>query len=370
MNFLLLTHTIQDTHERLYQNVAKAININLTLRNWLIGFYIVEYEQGGEDKAKYSEKLLKNLAQSLESLGLKSMNERELRRYRQFYQTYPHLSNALLHTSIRGTLPPEFKIPEMPNIHISKDLAKNEETLVPADKIIANLSFSHLAELIEISNPLKRLFFEVECIKGSWSVRELKRQINSLYFERTGMSENPEKMSLFTQQKTERLDFSQIIKSHYAFEFLEISKTEIIEESNLEQALLNHFQSFMLEMGRGFCLEARQKRVLIGDEYFFIDLVFYHRVLKCHIIVELKIDKFEHWHISQLNTYVNYYKEVIAEPTDNPPIGILLVANKNNPLVEFALGGIDNMLFVSKYLLELPPKAQLTHFIQNELKNL
>ena len=142
---------------------------------------------------------------------------------------------------------------------------------------------------------------------------------------------------------------------------------DAVEESDLETALLNHLQEFMLEMGHGFCLEARQKKILIGDEYFFIDLVFYHRILKCHVLVDLKVEDFNHHNIGQLNAYVNYYKTKVMLPDDNPTVGILLVTNKNSALVEFATASIDNQLFVSKYLLELPKKEQLQNFIQNEL---
>ena len=144
----------------------------------------------------------------------------------------------------------------------------------------------------------------------------------------------------------------------------------MIEESDIEQALLNHFQEFIMELGIGFCIEARQKKILIGEEYFFIDLVLYHRILKCHVLVELKADAFNHAHIAQLNTYVNYYKKEIKETADNSPIGILLVADKNKPLVEFALGTVSNKLFVSKYQLQLPDKKELEMFVKEEMKKL
>jgi len=141
-----------------------------------------------------------------------------------------------------------------------------------------------------------------------------------------------------------------------------------VEESDLETALLDHLQEFMMEMGHGFCLEARQKKILIGDEYFFVDLVFYHRILKCHVLVELKVEDFNHHNIGQLNTYVNYYKAEVMQTDDNPTVGILLVTQKNNALVEYATAGMDNQLFVSKYLVELPKKEELEEFIVNEMK--
>jgi len=371
MNFSNLVSLIDKTHNALQSEAIKAININLTIRNWLIGFYIVEFEQNGEDRAKYGEKLLLSLEKELTTKGISNSNSRELRRYRTFYSTYQYFGafifNSLPSDAIWGTPSPISGIVQkwgtLSPISDKKDLQ------IPAEKIIYKLSFSHLAELIMIDDELKRVFYEIECIKGCWTVRELERQINTLYYERMGLSSNPEKMSQIIQSGTEILLPQEAIKDHFSFEFLGIKHRELIEETDLEQSLIDNFQYFMLELGRGFCLEARQKRILIGDEYFFVDLVFYHRILRCHIIVELKADKFNHSHISQLNTYVNFFKKEICDPNDNPPIGILLVAEKNKPLVEFALAGIENNLFVSKYLLQLPTKEQLTNFIANEIQN-
>lgn len=234
--------------------------------------------------------------------------------------------------------------------------------------LVSKLSFTHFVELIKIGDILKRTFYELECIKGTWSVRELKRQINSLYFERSGLSTKPEILSQITQQKVEKAKPSEIVKSVYAFEFLGLKAKDAVEENDLETALLDHLQEFMMEMGHGFCLEARQKKVLIGDDYFYIDLVFYHRILKCHVLVELKVEDFNHYNIGQLNTYVNYYKANVMQADDNPTVGILLVTNKNTALVEYATMGMDNHLFVSKYLLELPKKELLEAFITNELQ--
>lgn len=364
MNFDFLVDHIERTHTLLQQSAVKAINLHLTLRNWLIGFYIVEFEQNGEDRATYGADLLPKLSKTLRSKSISNMHDRELRRYRLFYQTYTHFADVFMDNPIWGTLSPKLKLssirgtlsPDLDMVHISPD------------KIINSLSFSHLAELIEVKDKLKRQFYEVEAIKGQWSVRELRRQIGTLYFERVGLSNDPGQMSQTLSARTEQQNTADLVKSHFAFEFLGIADKSIIEESDLEQALLDHFQEFLLEMGRGICLEARQKRILIGDEYFFIDMVLYHRILKCHVIVELKSDRFNHAHISQLNTYLNYYKKEIMEESDNPPIGILLVADKNNPLVEYALAGMDNQLFVSTYLLQLPNKKQLQEFISSEIK--
>jgi len=172
-----------------------------------------------------------------------------------------------------------------------------------------------------------------------------------------------------TKEKIKPQQAKDIIKNIYAFEFLDLGIQSIVEESDLETALLNHLQQFIIELGNGFCLEARQKRILIGENYYFIDLVFYHRILKCHILVELKIGAFEHGDIGQLNTYLNFFKEELSEPSDNPPVGILLVAEKDHALVKYATAGMDENLFVQQYLVQLPNQEQLVKYIENELKN-
>ena len=372
LNFESLVAEIQQTHQHFQQQAVKAVNMSLTIRNYLIGFYIVEFEQNGEDRAAYGSKLLDSLAAKLSIKGLVSA---EISRCRQFYFCYPQILGALTQEfknlvpqHILGTLSQESNMGVEPSIMESSKLQSTKSNLyVPGEKLLSKLSFSHLVELIKIQDHLKRTFYEIECIKGTWSVRALKRQINSLYFERSGMSAKPEWLSEITQQKAETANPTDVVKSVYAFEFLGLKTKDALEESDLETALLDHLQDFMMEMGHGFCLEARQKKMLIGDEYFFIDLVFYHRILKCHVLVELKVEDFNHHNIGQLNTYVNYYKAEVMQAEDNPTVGILLVTNKNNALVEFATAGIDNHLFVSKYLLELPKKEQLEAFINNEL---
>ncbi|MDR1022721.1 MAG: PDDEXK nuclease domain-containing protein [Prevotellaceae bacterium] len=241
---------------------------------------------------------------------------------------------------------------------------------LPAEKLLQKLSFSHITLLLPIDNPLKRLFYEVECIKGTWSVRELKRQIDSLYFERSGLSQNPALLSKLTQEKSEPSTMLDAIKSPFVFEFLGLKPKQVVYESDLEQALIEHLEEFLVELGNGFCFESRQKRIMIGSEYYFCDLVFYHRILKCHVLVELKVGGFLYEHIGQLKTYINYYRKVVMRPDDNPPVGILLVTNRNNALIEYATADSDKEIFVSKYVLELPDKEQLAKFISNEYAKL
>ncbi|GAB3173803.1 PDDEXK nuclease domain-containing protein [Telluribacter humicola] len=190
-------------------------------------------------------------------------------------------------------------------------------------------------------------------------MRELKRQINSLYYERSGLSAKPEQLANRVNKNTSPRVPTDIIKNIYAFEFLDLKTRDLVEESDLESALLDHLQEFIIELGNGFCFEARQKRILIGSTYYFIDLLFYHRILKCHVLLELKIGAFEHGDIGQLNTYLNYFMEEISEASDNPPVGILLVAEKDQALVKYATAGMDENLFVKQYLIKLPSTDQL-----------
>ena len=371
-DFESLVTTIVQIHHRAQDFATKAVNIGLTLRNWLIGHRIVEFEQNGKDRATYGERLLPELAQRLVKAGLKRVDARELRRFRLLYTVYPQIRETLSpellaqsgiaplimflqsDSSIRESVSPESQIVES----VSPQLSPVHPDLVQ------RLSFSHLAELLELTDETHRRFYEIECIRGNWSVRELRRQIASLYYQRSGLSKDKTQLSAMAHAAAETLQPSQIIRDPYIFEFLGLRSQDTMGESDLEDALLDRLQEFLLEMGHGFCFEARQKRILIGGEYFFVDLVFYHRVLKCHILVELKTAAFSHENLGQLNTYVAYYKKHEMTAGDQPPIGILLCTRKNEALVEFALGDISNQLFVSRYAVEMPDKAAMEAFLK------
>lgn len=358
VTFASLIDVIRQTHEDLAAQAGRAVNISLTLRNWLIGFYIREYEQRGKDRANYGDTLLAKLSHELARCGIPRSDERELRRYRQFYSTYPQ---------IREALPPEFRTRILALADLGVPDSQISHCGFDGQGIVAKLSFTHLAELINIDDPTKRAFYEIECIKGNWSVRELKRQINSLYYERSGLSLDKAKLAQLTQQGVET-QAALNIRDPYIFEFLGLKPAEVMGESHLEDQLTDKLQAFLLELGHGFCFEARQKRILIGDEHFFIDLVFYHRILKCHVLVELKLEKFSHESLGQLNTYVSWYRKHMMTEGDNPPVGILLCTDKNHALAEYALAGMDSQLFVSKYQLELPRKDEMQRFIDQQLK--
>jgi predicted nuclease of restriction endonuclease-like (RecB) superfamily len=235
---------------------------------------------------------------------------------------------------------------------------------LPVEKLISQLSFSHFVELIKVDDPLKRSFYEIESIRNNWGARELRRQISTLYYERLGLSKNKEKIAKMIATGTYAHDIQDVIREPYMFEFVGIKYDEL-NEASLSSALLRQLNAFFLEMGRGFCFEASNKKILIGDQFYFIDLVLYHRTLKCNF---LKVNELNHENVSQLNTYVSYYKKNEMHPGDNPPVGLLLCTEKNEALAEYALGGMDNKLFISKYKLELPSKAEIKAFLEKKLK--
>ncbi|GAB2792233.1 PDDEXK nuclease domain-containing protein [Rhabdobacter roseus] len=362
-DFKQLTSAIEQAHNQLQAKAASAVNQALTLRNWLIGYYIVEFEQRGKDRAAYGDGLIDSLNSKLNHI--KGIDRRSLFRFRLFYLTYPQLGFSVADQFFLqdSTLFPSQKVGTVTPQFIDK-------LQVPAEKIFSRLSYSHIELLLNIDDPLKRTFYELECIKGTWSVRELKRQINSLYYERSGLSAQPEKLAERVRQQSKLSVPTDIIKNIYAFEFLDLKTRELVEESDLETALIDHIQEFIIELGNGFCFEARQRRILIGSTYYFIDLVFYHRILKCHVLIELKMGAFEHGDIGQLNTYLNYFKQEISEKNDNPPVGILLVAEKDHALVKYATAGMDENLFVKQYLIQLPSAEQLQQYMEKELREL
>lgn len=280
MNFESLVNHISVIQNTLQAQAAHSVNLALTSRNWLMGCYIVEFEQHGEDRATYGEQLLKNLEKRLNTKGL---NERRFREFRRLYLIYPQLKEEVLgyvmsNPEIRWSLTTEFATPI--------------------------------------------------------------RQMASAKYE----------------NEIRRMTSAELMDIHKWMQVL-------VTENDLERAILDNLQKFLLEMGHGFCFEARQKRILIDEDYFFADLVFYHRILKCHVIVELKIDKFHHEYASQLNMYLNYFKAEIMQPDDNPPIGILLCTEKGDTLVRYATAGLDPNIFVQKYKVQLPSEEEIKDFI-------
>ena len=348
-SFVELTHVIQSTHDAAQTCAVKAINRMQTMRNWLIGYYIVEFEQHGKDRAEYGSRLLKKLEEKVERKGL---NVTLFQWARKFYNLYPQMADNLA------------------PMNFIKDkgicATASHKLQTSPEMIVSRLSFSHLREIMSVDDPLARYFYEQECIKCTWSVRELRRQISTNLYFRAGISANPEKMlSLPSVQGHDSAALQ--IRQPFTFEFLGLKAQETVDEHNLEDALISHLQEFILELGKGFCFEARQKRIIIDDEYYYPDLVFYNRILHCGVIIELKNEEFSHENLGQLNAYVSYYKENEMQPGDNPPVGILLCTRKGKKMVEYALAGMDNQLFVSTYMLQLPDKKTLEDFLLKQL---
>ena len=350
--FAVLAEDIKGINQKASNTAKSAVNQLMTLRNWAIGYYIVEYEQEGKDRSKYGSNLMESLERNISEKG---MNVTLFKACRHFYLTYPQ---------IRSTVSNEFGV----LVDNQKSSTVSNEFITKPERLVQNLSFSHIREIMVLEDDFERFFYETECIKCGWSVRELRRQIKTNLYFRSGVSKNPKDLLKPSEDNPDGYALS--IKDPFTFEFLGLDPSGSITESELEQGLIDHLQEFMLELGEGFCFEARQKRIVIDDKYYFIDLVFYNRLLHCNVIVELKNDELKHEDLGQLNAYVGYYKANEMIEGDNPPVGILLCTDKGTNMVEYALSGMDNQLFVSTYMLHLPDKQTLEAFIKKELEEL
>ena len=372
----LVAH-IQQTQDVLQSSARLVINRHVTAKAWLTGYYIVEYEQNGADRAKYGEHLLQNLAERLKDK--KTFSYRSLKLYRQFYQVYSSLNIQVLGflkslPTIGQTVFTQFQSVDTQCHTIGQTVFAqlpavadtNISVQVSPEKLFNKLSFSHLLYLLPLKDPLERAFYETMAIRGTWSVRELQRQIDSNYYYRSGWSQKPEALAKLVDGKAETDSLALDIKSPFTFEFLGLQAKDVVEESDLETALLDHLQEFILELGMGFCFEERQKKMLIDDRYFKADLVFYHRILKRHVIFELKSSRLNYADAAQLHMYLAYYRKNIMQPDDNPPIGVLLCSEVGQEMAEYTLLDLDENVFVSKYQLNVPSKERMEEFLRKE----
>ena len=358
MDYEQLVTAIDDASQALLGRAAKAVNQALVLRNWLIGAHLVEFEQSGQDRAKYGEQLLSNVAADLKRRGLKGLGASMLKNCRQFYRLYPH---------IRQSLSGEFAaIPVRPEIGQSAIGEFDPGLPTLRAEHLLRLSWTHFIELIRIDDPTKRAFYEAECLHGNWSIRQLQRQMGSLLYERTGLSTDKESVIRRANSQESPSSIATLLRDPYVLEFAGLAERSSYSEADLESALLDHLQAFLLELGTGFCFEARQKRITIGNEHDYIDLVFYHRFLRCHILLDLKIRPFSHGDAGQMNFYLNYFKQNMMATEDNPPVGVILCSDKDQTKVQFATAGLDNHLFVSRYLVALPSAEELSKFIESD----
>ena len=394
-NFEQLATIIGQLHTSLRGAAAASVNRMMTMRNWMIGMYIVEYEQKGEDRAQYGSVLLASLSSQLKKSGLQGMSTQNLRNFRQFYVSYQCLSTVIIQDFAKlfenslicqtasgksskkaiGQLPtdqlaqvsfPQIQQTLSVKLHNSSKNQPVSEFLPKPDQLLKHFSFSHFIDLMRLDDPLKRAFYEIEGIKGCWSVAQLKRQIESLLYERTGLSTN--KKGLIKKAQTQNIPASidDVFRDPYILEFTGLPERYEYSESDLETALIGHIQSFLLELGKGFCFEARQKRITLDNEHDRIDLVFYHRILRCHVLIDLKVRKFQHGDAGQMNFYLNYYRENEMAESDYTPVGLILCADRDETRVKYATSGMDNQLFVSKYMTALPSEEQIRKFLEND----
>ena len=395
MNYPALITAISDAHQQAQAGAAGAVNRHLILRNWLIGAYLVEFEQNGEDRAQYATGLLKRISADLRRRDIPGTSTQMLERTRLFYARYPQMRLAISSSLMRissALLPageleisssPPLKLPDGDPLQIRQPLAGEsppserssplvrkssaQPTPLPSAMVL-QLSWTHLLELIRLDDPWKRAFYENECLKATWSVRQLQRQIGSLFYERTGLSTDKQAVIEHArgQVAAAPADIAGLIRDPYILEFTGLAEKSHYLEKDLETALLDHLQSFLLELGSGFCFEARQKRITTGNEHDYLDLVFYHRILRCHLLIDLKIRAFQHRDAGQMNFYLNYWKDQMMADGDQPPVGLLLCTDKDQTRVEYATGGLDHQLFVSRYLVALPKPDQLQELIESD----
>jgi predicted nuclease of restriction endonuclease-like (RecB) superfamily len=353
---------LHEVHATTQQHAIRQVNQALTARNWLFGYYLSETELGGK-RAIYGDEALKSIATALSQSGVKGMTQSALYRCMQFYSCYPY---------IFATLSQKLALPKNQENRIFATLSQKTQTAekpIDAELLFTRLNYSHFLELMKIDDAQKRQYYEVLAIKGNLSVRDLKRAIDAMEYERIGLAKHRQK-NIQVSGANSQMHAGSIIKSPMVLEFLGIAEQKEISESELEQSIIDHLQEFLMELGRGFCFEARQKRITFDNHHYYIDLVFYHRILKCHVLIDLKIGEFHHADAGQMNLYLNYYKENEHEEGDASPIGIVLCADKNDALVHYATGGMSQELFVRKYMLQLPSIAQLKALVQEETERL
>ncbi|HEX8357005.1 MAG TPA: PDDEXK nuclease domain-containing protein [Segetibacter sp.] len=299
-------------------NAVKVINRELVKANWEIGRHIIQYEQEGNERADYGSELLVRLSKDLATKYGRGFGRRNVLDMRRFYLTYNKWQT-----------------------------------------VSAKLSWSHYIILIAIEDGIARMFYEKQTIHENWSVRELERQINSSLFERLSLSKNKKGILQLSKKGNIVTDISHAIKDPYIFDFLKIPQSYKLTEKHLEQRIIDNLQAFLLELGKGFTFVGRQYKISLRNNHFYIDLVFYHRILRCFVLIDLKTKTVQHNDIGQMNLYLNYFKAEENVTGENEPIGIILSANKDEVLVEYAMGGISNKIFVSKYQLYLPDKKTL-----------
>jgi len=366
-------------------NIARSVNTTQVMANWLIGREIVEEEQKGKKRAEYGAELVREIAERLQRDYGTGYSFPNLKFMRQFYLTYPELleqrqigyalRSQLVMSSEGGSEQKSYAVRSLLGSHESKDKSEichalSDESWKPG-LLHPNLSWTHYRTLLRVDKPEARPFYEIEAIKNNWSARELERQINSLLYERLALSTDKKGlMRLATKghvvQKPE-----DVFKDPVVMEFLGLPESPRLVESALEQALINNLQSFLLELGKGFAFVSRQERLTLDSDHFYIDLVFYHAILKCYVLIDLKTGKLTHQDLGQLQLYVNYYDHERRTEGDNPTLGLILCTDKNDAVVRYTLGpDQQKKIFTSRYKLYLPTEAELKAELRREIREL
>lgn len=312
--------------------VVREINRAQVLAYWEIGREIVEFEQKGKSRGEYGERLIERLSEDMTKRFGRGFSPTNLKMMRLFYQAFP----------IRQTL---------------SDESQKQHPL--SVRFEPRLSWSHYCELLKVEESLARSFYEQEAIQNNWSVRELKRQINSMLFERLALSKNTKAVIKMAKKGQIIEKPEDAIKDPYILEFLNLKEETSYTETQLEQALIDKLQDFLLELGKGFTFVTRQKRITIANRHYYIDLVFYNRFLKCFVLIDLKTGELDHSDIGQMNFYLNYFKENEKTEEENDPIGLILCAKKDDIFAKYVLGGLSNKVFASKYKLALPSEREI-----------
>lgn len=363
-NTILFTQVVDLVHQSKLQ-VVRAINQTMVYTYYEIGRMIVEDEQKGESRAEYGKQILKGLSVLLTSKFGKGFSLRNLEQMRAFYYAYSISASVMRisESSITQSLPAFFKIP------ITQSLTAFSDDPIPQSVTrVFNLTWTHYNLLVRIDNVNERSFYEIEAVKNNWSVRELQRQYDTALYSRLISSRNKEEVLALSKVGWIIEKPSDIIKDPYILEFLELPELSSFSESELEEGIINKLEHFLMELGNGFTFVARQKRISFDDKHFRIDLVFYNRILKSFVLIDLKIGDLKHQDLGQMLMYVNYYDREMRLEDENKTIGIVLCQNKSELVVEYTLPENNNQIFASKYKTVLPSEEEFIRILENQLK--
>ncbi|MDM0038661.1 PDDEXK nuclease domain-containing protein [Variovorax sp. J22G21] len=347
--------------------VARTVNTTQVAANWLVGREIVEEEQRGQRRAGYGARLLAELSARLNAEFGRGYSVDNLEAFRQFYLDYPQLiSETVSRKSSAAALAlPLEAISGTPSRKSVGDEAWQPGVLHPS------LSWSHYRQLLRVGRAEARAFYEIEAIRNAWSVRELSRQAASLLYDRLAKSKDKKGLMRLATHGHEVMQPLDALKDPLVIEFLGLPESPRLVESKLEQALIDNLQTFLLELGKGFAFVSRQERITVDGDHFYIDLVFYHTVLKCYVLIDLKVGKLTHGDLGQIQFYVNYYDRERRTEGDNPTLGVILCPDKNDAVVKYTLGEQqERNIFTSRYQLHLPTEQELERELRRELRQL